>query len=120
MSKLDTTTEPEAVPETADVSDVIRTGNNKVEPTTTQRTTPPKRRGGLGVFGQVAEAIAKSLAGGHAALPYRPQPGVPMKGQQRSRRGLRTVTSYLTRTTVDLDSEQKTRGRQWASHAEPG
>jgi hypothetical protein len=66
VSKPDTTTEPEAVPETADVSDVIRTGN-KVEPTTTQRTTPPKRRGGLGVFGQVAEAIAKSLAGGHAA-----------------------------------------------------
>jgi hypothetical protein len=61
VSKPDTTTEPEAVPETADVSDVIRTGN-KVEPTTTQRTTPPKRRGGLGVFGQVAEAIAKSLA----------------------------------------------------------
>jgi hypothetical protein len=66
VSKPDTTTEPEAVPETADVSDVIRTGN-KVEPTTTQRTTPPKRRGGLGVVGQVAEAIAKSLAGGNAA-----------------------------------------------------
>jgi hypothetical protein len=45
-------------------------------------------------------------------LPHRPQPAVPLKGPAAKPARLRTATSYLTRTTVDLDSEQKTCGRQ--------
>jgi hypothetical protein len=71
-SKSKTDAKPEAGPhapdvaDVSDVSDAIKTGN-KVEPTTTPSATRPKPGGGLGIFGQVAEGIAKTLAGGDAA-----------------------------------------------------
>jgi hypothetical protein len=64
-AKPKTNATPEAEPQAPDVSDVIKTGN-KVEPTTTPGAKRPKPGGGFGIFGQVAEAIAKTLAGGNA------------------------------------------------------
>jgi hypothetical protein len=65
-SKSKTDAKPEAGPHAPDVSDAIKTGN-KVEPTTTPSAKRPKPGDGLGIFGQVAEGIAKTLAGGDAA-----------------------------------------------------
>ena len=68
-SKPKTNAKPEAEPQAsdvADVSEVIKTGN-KVEPAVTPGAKRPKAGGGFGIFGQVAEAIAKSLGGGNAA-----------------------------------------------------
>jgi hypothetical protein len=67
VSKPKPTATARADTDDAKDADVVKTGN-KVEPTTVKDVEHPKSgEGSRGLFGQVADAISKSVAGGNPA-----------------------------------------------------